>query len=174
MASNYWLDLFTGSTWEEFLDAGGTVSGFRESRSKVVQRIKPGDLFLCYCTGISRWIGLLEVTGPAYFDDETRIWSRESFPWRFPVKVVIALKPENAVPVLSLGDKLSYFQNLKSPHAWTGHFRGSPAREKVDDAAVVIKAMEEAAKTPDQSSSTKRNIAGSRFRQRHTKPAKKS
>lgn len=24
----YWLDLFTGTTWKEFLDAGGEVSVF--------------------------------------------------------------------------------------------------------------------------------------------------
>ncbi|MCJ7457222.1 hypothetical protein MUP07_10870 [Candidatus Bathyarchaeota archaeon] len=148
MARNYWLDLFTGTTWEEFLRAGGKVSGFRKSREKVVKRIKPSDYLLCYCTGISRWIGLLEVTGTAYYDEETQIWSREAFPWRFPVKVIISLKPENAVHVLDLRDKLSYFQNLKSPHAWTGHFRGSPAKERVEDAVVVIEAIEEAVRNP--------------------------
>lgn len=45
---NYWLDLFTGTTWQEFLDAGGKVSGFRESRWKSVQKMKPGDYLLCY------------------------------------------------------------------------------------------------------------------------------
>jgi hypothetical protein len=59
---NYWLDLFTAVTWQEFLQAGGKVSGFRESRWSTLQKIKPGDYFLCYVTGISRWIGLLEVT----------------------------------------------------------------------------------------------------------------
>jgi hypothetical protein len=28
----YWLDLFTGTTWQEFLDAGAKVSGFRDRR----------------------------------------------------------------------------------------------------------------------------------------------
>ncbi len=37
---NYWLDLFTGTTWQEFLDAGADVPGFRESRWKTVQKIK--------------------------------------------------------------------------------------------------------------------------------------
>jgi hypothetical protein len=54
------LDLFTGTTWEEFLAAGGEVSGFRERRWKTVQQMKPGDYLLCYLTGISRWIGVLE------------------------------------------------------------------------------------------------------------------
>jgi hypothetical protein len=25
---NYWLDLFTGTTWQEFRKAGATISGF--------------------------------------------------------------------------------------------------------------------------------------------------
>jgi predicted RNA-binding protein len=142
--------LFTGTTWEEFLKAGGNVSGFRESRKKICQQIKPGDYLLCYCTGISRWIGLLEVAGSVYYDSKTQIWSQDSFPWRFPVKVLIALKPEHAVPVLSLRERLSYFQNLKAPHAWTGHFRGSPAREKPEDARIIIEALEKARDNPKE------------------------
>lgn len=148
MSRKYWLDLFTGTTWEEFIAAGSKVSGFRESRKKVVQKIEPGDYFLCYCTGISRWIGLLEVTGTCYYDDKTQIWSRELFPWRFPVKALIELEPEDAVPVLSLSEQLSYFQNLKNPHLWSGHFRGSPAREPTEDAKIIITAMEQAKTNP--------------------------
>jgi hypothetical protein len=39
----YWLDLFTGKTWDEFLKAGGRVTGFRERRWKTLQRMKAGD-----------------------------------------------------------------------------------------------------------------------------------
>ena len=42
MEPTYWLDLFTGTTWKEFLDHAGQVSGFREGRWGVVKRIKPG------------------------------------------------------------------------------------------------------------------------------------
>lgn len=41
---SYWLDLFTAAPWQEFIAAGGEVSGFRESRWKTVQRLRPGDL----------------------------------------------------------------------------------------------------------------------------------
>jgi len=43
MEPTYWLDLFTGTTWKEFLDHGGQVSGFRESRWNTVKRIRPGE-----------------------------------------------------------------------------------------------------------------------------------
>jgi hypothetical protein len=44
---NYWLDLFTGTTWREFREAGASVSGFRARRKQMAQRIKKGDIFLC-------------------------------------------------------------------------------------------------------------------------------
>ena len=53
MSSTYWLDLFTGQTWEEFLSNGAKVSGFRESRQKMAEKVQPGDVFICYLTGIS-------------------------------------------------------------------------------------------------------------------------
>jgi hypothetical protein len=52
-ARTYWLDLFTGVTWREFHDAGGTVSGFRESRWPTLQKIKAGDYLPCYLTCVA-------------------------------------------------------------------------------------------------------------------------
>ena len=65
---NYWLDLFTGTTWQEVLDAGATVSGFRESPWGTVQKSRKGDYLLCYLTGVSRFIGILEVESDPYKD----------------------------------------------------------------------------------------------------------
>ena len=79
MAVSYWLDLFTYQTWTEFFEAGGQVSGFRQKRWNTVKQMKPGDILLCYLTGISRWIGLLEITGPP-FQDTKPIWSFKTFP----------------------------------------------------------------------------------------------
>ena len=144
---NYWLDLFTGATWNEFLDSGGGISGFRETRWITVQRIKPGDYLLCYLTGVSRFIGVLEVVA-APFRDATPIWKDESFPCRLQVRIVHALTPETAVPVQELAGSLSMLQGLKHPLAWTGHFRGSPTLWKAADGEVVVSAVSEAAENP--------------------------
>lgn len=143
----YWLDLFTGTTWQEFVDAGANVSGFRDRRWRTVQAIKQGDILLCYLTGVSRFIGLLEVLSEPFRDD-TKIWKDESFPCRVRVKPTIALTPETAVPVHALRDELSIFADLKSPNAWTGHFRGSPVRWKTSDALAIIKALDSAKANP--------------------------
>jgi hypothetical protein len=143
----YWLDLFTGTTWQEFLDAGATVSGFRERRWKTVQRIKPGDYFLCYLTGVSRFIGVLEATSEPYWD-ETPIWKDEVFPCRLKVEAIATLTPETAIPIFELKEQLTIFQNLKSPGAWTGHVRGSPATWKPSDGEAVVYAVMEAMENP--------------------------
>jgi predicted RNA-binding protein len=144
---NYWLDLFTGTTWSEFKKAGSKVTGFRQSKWKTVQKIKEGDYFLCYLTGISRFIGILEVTSEPY-QDETPIWSDEYFPCRFKVRPIIELNFETAVPVHNLKDSLSCFRNLKNPNAWTGAFRGSPAQWSTSDGKAVVKALQEAQENP--------------------------
>ena len=50
-------------TWEEFRNAGANISGFRERMRSNSRRVKPGDVFLCYLTGVMRWVGALEVIG---------------------------------------------------------------------------------------------------------------
>ena len=58
--------------------------------------------------------------------------------------MIVALTPETAVPIFELRDGLSIFQNLTSPFAWTGHFRGSPAKWRPADGDVVVAAVLEA------------------------------
>lgn len=147
MDRKYWLDLFTGITWGEFLEHGASVSGFRERRKNIVKKIHPRDYFICYLTGISRFIAVLEVQSECYFD-ESVIFKDESFPHRFKVKLLHRLEPKTAVPVSSLKDKLSLFENLKSPSVWSGFFRGSPVEFDIQDAKIIIEAIKQAEANP--------------------------
>ncbi len=158
MSASYWLNLFSYKTWTEFLEAGGTITGFREGRWNTVQKIKSGDLMLCYLTGVSRWIGLLEVTGKPY-QDEMPIWTDATFPARLPVKTLITLEPETAVPIIDLKSRLSIFENLSNPHAWTGHLRGSPAKWKASDGRAIVAALEEAQRNPVAREVDRRKLA---------------
>ena len=58
-------------------------------------RIKPGDVLLCYLTGVMRWVGALEVVGPT--GDARPIWASDPFPVRFAVKPLVMLDPECGV-----------------------------------------------------------------------------
>jgi hypothetical protein len=144
---NYWVDLFTGGTWEEFLAAGGNISGSRESRWPVLQKVKPGDYLLCYLTGVMRFIGVLEVTS-APFKDSSPIWKDEVFPCRLRVKPVVTLTPETAVPVLELRSRLNIFREMKSANSWVGFFLASFIKWDVQDGEAVVEALLEAKKNP--------------------------
>jgi len=154
----YWLDLFTHKSWNEFLAAGGAVSGFSAGRWTTVQKMNVGDLLLCYLTGISRFVGVLQVVGEP-FTDKTVIYSDAEFPSRVPVRVVHALTAETAVPVLDLRNDLSVFQNLSNPNFWSGAFRGSPARWKADDGETVVRFVAEAQANPIERAVDKGKLA---------------
>jgi restriction system protein len=138
----YWLDLFTVQTYEEFHKAGAKVSGFRERQWNRCQRIQPGDKLLCYLTGISRWVGVLTVTGPAY-RSEDRIWEMEVFPVRLPVEADIYLPPEYGIPHQPLMPSLH-----SPPKAWAGLLRGSPNLLKTEDGQALFEAIQKARQTP--------------------------
>jgi len=137
---NYWIEVFTGATWKEFLESGAEISGFRKHRWKTVQQIKQGDYLLCYLTGASRFIGVLEVVSEG-FKDENPIWGDDDLPCRVKVKGIVTLTPETAIPVHELKDELSVFKNLKNPNHWSGAFRRSPTKWEKSDGEVVVNAL---------------------------------
>jgi len=144
---NYWLDLFTGTTWEEFRSAGANISGFRENRKTVAARIRPGDMLLCYMTGVMRWVGALEVIEPT--KDRSRIWKDAEFPVRFIVKPVVLLRPEHGVLMDKLLGRVDFYSSEKNKGGFKGFLRGSPAIfKKREDGDLILQLLREAEKNP--------------------------
>jgi len=148
MNRNYWLDLFTGKTWEEFLRNGSNVSGFRVRRHSLAAKVQPGDYLLCYVTKISRFIGVLEVTSPLFIDDKNRIWEDDIFPLRFQVKLIHKLDVSDGVPLRLITNDLTKFRKLNSVNAWSGFLRGSPTLFDPNDAKIILSAIEDAIRNP--------------------------
>ena len=104
---NYWLDLFTGTTWDEFQKAGSRISGFNTRMRNAVNRLQKGDILLCYLTGVMRWVGALEVLGPSM--DQSNIWKDAHFPIRLQVRPLVMLIPEHGIPKNALEGKLDFY-----------------------------------------------------------------
>jgi hypothetical protein len=107
---NYWLDLFTPYTWNRFNEHGASISGFRpRQRGAAFERVKRGDVFVCYLVKLSRWCGLLEVASDA-FEDSTPIFAIENdpFPIRFKVRPKVMLEFDKSIPVEELWSQLSF------------------------------------------------------------------
>ncbi len=143
----YWLDLFTGQTWQEFRDYGATVSGFRKRMRNAVNRIKPGDVLLCYLTGVMRWVGALEVRGRS--QDKKMIWQFDEFPERLSVKPVVLLRPEHGVPMEELEGKVDFYRSRADRPGFNGFLRMSPNRfKRPSDGELILNLLRVAATEP--------------------------
>ena len=144
---NYWLDLFTGTTWDEFQKSGASISGFSYQMRKTVQKIQPGDILLCYLTGVMRWVGALEVIGQS--DDKTRIWKDADFPSRVKVKPLVMLPPTNGIPMSELQGKVCFFKTQADSGKFKGFVRGSPAVFKAnEDGELILRLLRDAERSP--------------------------
>jgi hypothetical protein len=143
----YWLDLFTGTTWNEFQKSGASISGFSYRMRKTVQKIQPGDILLCYLTGVMRWVGALEVIGQT--DDKTPIWKDAEFPSRLKVKPLLMLPPTNGIPMSQLEGKVQFYLTKADSGKFKGFIRGSPAVFKArEDGDLILRLLRDAEKSP--------------------------
>lgn len=140
---NYWLDLFTGTTWDEFRQAGASVTGFRHRMRNTVAKVEAGDVLLCYMTGVMRWVGALEVLGPS--DDTRDIWSFADFPVRLSVRPIVMLDAEYGVPMKELEGKVCFYRGREDRGKFRGFVRRSPnPLENPKDGELILQLMREA------------------------------
>jgi len=143
----YWIDLFTGTTWSEFRKAGAKVSGFRPRMRRTVARLQPGDILLCYMTGVMRWVGALEVVGPS--DDKRSIWSFSDFPERVAVKPLVLLDAEDGVPMEQLEGKVEFYESQQDRGKYKGFVRRSPNLfNKPEDGELILTLLTQTRNSP--------------------------
>ena len=144
---NYWLDLFTGTTWDEFRNYGAKVTGFRYRLRRSVDRVKKGDIFICYLTKVMRWVGALEVIGPS--KDKHRIWEHDEYPVRFDVKPMIILDAEYGIQMDQLEGKVDFYVNARHAGGFKGFLRMSPNLfKKSEDGKFILDLIREAERNP--------------------------
>jgi hypothetical protein len=169
----YWLDLFTGTTWEEFKGDGATVSGFRKRMHNAVERIKPDDILLCYLTGIMRWVGALEVHGRSR--DKRTIWKFDEFPERLSVKSIVLLAPEHGVPMEELEGKVDFYRSRTDRPGFNGFLRMSPNRfKRASDGELILSLLLAAQKKPVTRPVDPKKLARKPFYKAESKRGKKT
>lgn len=128
----YFIDLFSPETYAAFARSGRDISGFRLRHKGMAERIKPGDVFVCYLTRLSRWFGLLEVVEGPFIDNKAIfVPASDPFVVRFRVRPLVWLEFETAIPIHDdeIWTGLSFTRGLeRGSVGWTGKVRGSLAR----------------------------------------------
>jgi len=132
----YWLDLFTPETWREIAAVNYETSGFREYRKAHAAKVRPDDLFLCYLTGKSRFVGVLEILSRSFWD-ETPIWKSDPFPVRFKTRLVSRVEEDVGI---HLHDVIERSEHARS---WSGYIRGSPQRLPKEDGEYIAQRLSE-------------------------------
>ncbi len=102
---------------------------------------------ICYLTGVSQLIGVLDITGEPFWGQE-EIWSSLAFRSRVPVAPRIILDQRHGIPISSMRDELSIFTAGKTPRSWTTYVRRSPTKWPVEDGEKVIQRLKKAAPPP--------------------------
>jgi hypothetical protein len=148
----YFLDLFTPETWEAFKRNGSNVSGFRyRQRRMAKENIHPGDYFLCYLVGVSRWCGLFRITSEAYEDSSPIFADPDPFTIRFKVTPEVMLSPEQAIPIFEDGvwNKLKETRGIeKGAKGWAKYYRGSLRRMDDADGELLATWLKNQSKSP--------------------------
>lgn len=162
----YFLDLFTPETWRAFREMGGIVTGFRERQRRVAfERVRPGDIFLCYMTRLSRWCGVLQVESGAYYDDSPIHDDFAPYVVRFKVKPIVILENERAIPIYD--DTVWSTLTMTKPYekgirGWTGFFRSSLNSFEEGDGRFLVDLLERQKTNPESyplSEKDKRELA---------------
>ncbi len=135
---NYWLCLFTGTSWTQFLDSEKKQVGFNASQVKQAHKIKPGDYLIAYLTKVSRFVAILKVTEEAVISDEQK-WTEGLFPVRIGAEPVMQLPIPAAIPMSAFLGKLTFLMADEMPVAgvWSAHVRSSPRRWQYEDGEAV-------------------------------------
>lgn len=132
----YFLDLFTPETLSSFHEHGAKITGFPKRQRNAAQRIKEGDIFLCYLVRLSRWFGVLRIVSSVFVDDEPIFQNPDPFVIRFEVEPIVLLEPEYSLPIKDdrIWDALSKTKGLdKGSRGWAMHFRSSLRKISASD-----------------------------------------
>ncbi len=90
----YYLYLFAPETYEAFTKTDRDNLGVRVQLQNAARKVRVGDKFVCYMTGLSRWVGVLEVMSECFRDDRDY-----PFVIRFRAKPLAWLPKEKAIPI---------------------------------------------------------------------------
>lgn len=122
----YWLNLSTPATYEIFTQTSRTISAYPLALERQARRVQVGDIFVCYMTKLSRWVGLLEVQSESFIDTTPIYAPDDPYIIRFKVKPLVWLPRDLTIPIKEpqVWNTLSFTRGQgKNSTAWIGTVR---------------------------------------------------
>ena len=120
-----------------------TVQGVKARHKRKAELIAPGDRMCWYLVGSGGFVATATVTSPAYLDTRP-IWVStgrpDPYPWRFRIARGITRGAEDAIPAVSLVDRLAFTRRWPRAH-WRLAFQGNLHEIGKRDFAVIERAL---------------------------------
>jgi hypothetical protein len=132
----YWVVASGEKVWERIRKGKLRDYGFDERHKDLVKRVHSGDLFLCYLKNAKKFIGILKVTAPFYWDDDDDL-----FPCRVGFKKLVMLTLDTAIPIDDLKYRFSFFPKIRNPQNLGLYLMPSPRKWPVRDGKIVAYAI---------------------------------
>jgi hypothetical protein len=162
---NYYLDIFSPTTYEVFAKTEKAISGFNQKHENKARLIHSGDKLICYMSRFCRFVGILEITSDYFIDDSPIYLDPDPFVVRFGVKPLAWLEPHYSIPIheRSLWSKLSFTRDLQSNSSrWNFMVRAALTRLNEDDGqileAAIMDQLEKKVKYPIDDTDYQRSI----------------
>jgi hypothetical protein len=142
--------ILTGSldNFQATAEHGFRVIGMKERRRGLAEQIQKGDVIVFYVTVVQAFAATVLVTGDLY-EDRTPLWpgkpgKRDPYPWRFETEPVLVLDEDHFVPAEEIAPQLEHVRKWPAEH-WHLAFQGQLRQVSYDDAAVIGRALRDAA-----------------------------
>ena len=141
------LDNFRATRDQDF-----RVIGMKERRRRLAEQVDEGDIIIFYVTVVQAFAGTVRVAGEM-FEDRTKLWpgkpgAPDAYPWRFPTEPMLILGEDDFVPAEELAPQLEHVRKWPPEH-WHLAFQGQLRTISYDDAAVIGRALRDAAHYSD-------------------------
>lgn len=145
---NYWIYPFSHKTWETFRKSNNKILNVNTKEKNTAKDVKQGDYCICFLTGISRFIAILEITSVCRTDDNFKNMTEDTLSDSEKIKtdILYYLTPDNALSIRNFYDRLSIFQNNKSMNTWTNFINELPTSINTEDGEIIVNEIKNAEK----------------------------
>jgi hypothetical protein len=120
-----------------------TVQGVKARHRRMAERIAPGDRVCWYLVGVGGFVATATVTSPT-FEDSRPIWTStgrpDPYPWRFRIARGVVRDTDDAIPAVSLVDRLAFTRRWPPAH-WPLAFQGNLHEIGRRDFAVIERSL---------------------------------
>jgi hypothetical protein len=137
-APAYWIIVGSIDNLRKTQELGFSVQGIKSRHRKKAERMKPGDKFIYYVTGMKAFGGVTTITSP-YFESHDRIWqsgdpnkAAEDYPFRVSIKPDLVLDETDFLPAEGVARRMMYASKWPAEN-WTLAFQGNVHEIGEDD-----------------------------------------